>query len=84
MLFIYPAPQPISMWMKNTHIPLDMLFVAADGRVVTVVANTTPMSLKTIESGKAVTAVIELNAGTAARLHIAAGAQVIHPAFPKT
>lgn len=81
MLFIYPSPQPISMWMKNTHIPLDMLFVTPDGRVVKVVANTKVMSTKTIESGQDVTAVIELNAGTAARLHIAAGAQVIHPAF---
>lgn len=83
MLFIYPAPQSIAMWMKNTHIPLDMLFVAADGRIAKVVANTTPMSLDTIESGQAVTAVIELNAGTAARLNITAGAQVIHPAFAK-
>lgn len=81
MLFIYPTAQRISMWMKNTHIPLDMLFVTAAGRVAKVVANTQPMSTKTIESGKEVTAVIELNAGTAARLHIGEGAQVIHPAF---
>jgi uncharacterized protein len=83
MLFIYPDSQRISMWMKNTHIPLDMLFVARDGRVARVVANTTPMSLATIESGEDVNAVIELNAGTAARLNITAGAQVIHPAFSK-
>jgi uncharacterized membrane protein (UPF0127 family) len=81
MLFIYPAPQRISMWMKNTHIPLDMVFVAADGRVAKVIENTQPMSLKTLESDKEVTAVIELNAGTAKRLHISAGAQVMHPAF---
>lgn len=83
MLFIYPAPQRIAMWMKNTHIALDMLFVAPDGRVTQVVANTKPMSLATIESDQEVNAVIELNAGTAARLHIAAGAQVIHAAFLK-
>jgi len=81
MLFIYDEPQPISMWMKNTKIPLDMLFVAANGRVTRVVEHTEPESLKTIESGGAVTAVVELNAGTAARLHIKAGSQVIHPAF---
>lgn len=81
MLFIYPASQPIAMWMKNTFIPLDMLFVAADGRVAKVVERTEPQSLKTIESGQPVRAVIELNAGTARKLHIAAGAQVLHPLF---
>jgi len=81
MLFVYPQPQPIAMWMKNTHLALDMLFVNADGRVHRVVENTTPMSLDTIESQGNVVAVIELKAGTAARLKIRPGAQVIHPAF---
>jgi uncharacterized membrane protein (UPF0127 family) len=81
MLFIYPQPQPISMWMKNTHLPLDMLFVNADGRVHRVVENTKPMSLDTISSDGTVLAVIELKAGSAARLKIRPGAQVIHPAF---
>ena len=81
MLFIYPRVQPIAMWMKNTFIPLDMLFVTADGRVARVAANTTPQSLDSIESGQNVLAVVELNAGTAEKLKIRAGAQVIHPAF---
>lgn len=81
MLFVYPSKQRIAMWMKNTYIPLDMLFVAANGRVAKVVEHTEPQSLQTIESGSDVIAVVELNAGTAARLHIRAGAQVIHPAF---
>ena len=81
MLFIYDSPQSISMWMKNTKIPLDMLFVAANGRVMRVVENTQPESLKTIDSGSDVIGVVELNAGTAAKLHIRAGARVIHPAF---
>jgi uncharacterized protein len=81
MLFIYPQSQPVAMWMKNTHIPLDMLFVTADGRVKNVAENTTPMSTKTIESDGPVLAVIELAAGTAARLKIGPGAQVIHAAF---
>lgn len=81
MLFIYPQTQPIAMWMKNTHLALDMLFVSSDGRVHRVVENTTPMSLDTISSDGNVSAVIELNAGTAARLKIRPGAQVIHPAF---
>lgn len=81
MLFIYPQPQSISMWMKNTHLSLDMLFVTADGRVHRVVENTKPMSTDTISSDGTVRAVIELKAGSAARLKIRAGAQVIHPAF---
>lgn len=81
MLFLYPQPQRIAMWMKNTHIPLDMLFVSAEGRVERVVENTTPMSTTTIESGKPVLAVIELNGGTARQMNIRAGAQVMHPAF---
>jgi uncharacterized membrane protein (UPF0127 family) len=83
MLFVYPQAQPISMWMKNTILPLDMVFVAADGRVANVVANTTPQSLKVIDSKGSVLGVIELKAGTAAKLHIGAGAMVSHPAFGK-
>jgi uncharacterized membrane protein (UPF0127 family) len=83
MLFVYPQPQMIAMWMKNTLIPLDMLFVAPDGKVTRVVENTEPHSLTTIESGGMVLGVVELAAGTAARLKIAPGAQVIHPAFAK-
>jgi uncharacterized protein len=81
MLFIYPQPQPISMWMKNTHLSLDMLFVSADGRVHSIVENTKPMSTDTIASNGVVLAVIELKAGSAARMKIRPGAQVIHPAF---
>jgi hypothetical protein len=83
MLFLYPKEQRIAMWMKNTFIPLDMLFVRADGRIEQVVENTTPHSLATIESKRPVLAVIELKAGTAARLHIRQGAQVMHPSFRK-
>src|SRR5262249_16204002 len=81
MLFIYDRPQEISMWMKNTKIPLAILFVAGKGRVMRVVANTEPESLKTIDSGSEVVGVVELNAGAAAKLHIKAGAKIIHPAF---
>ena len=81
MLFIYEQPQPVGMWMKNTFIPLDMVFVAADGKVIRVVENTEPHSLKTIESNGDALGVVELKAGTAARLRIAKGARVLHPAF---
>jgi uncharacterized protein len=81
MLFVYPQVEPVSMWMKNTHIALDMLFVGPDGRVEHVVENTTPMSLDTIESQAPVRGVVELKGGVAARLKIRPGARVIHPAF---
>lgn len=83
MLFIYPQEQPIGMWMKNTYIPLDMLFVAKDGRVLRVAANTTPHSLETIASEQPALAVVELKAGTAERLKIAPGARVMHQAFDR-
>lgn len=81
MLFAYSAPRSVSMWMKNTVLPLDMLFVSGTGKVEKVVENTKPFSLETIDSGVPVVAVIELNAGTCARLHISAGARVIHALF---
>ncbi|PZN31886.1 MAG: DUF192 domain-containing protein [Proteobacteria bacterium] len=81
MLFLYDEPQRISMWMKNTFIPLDMVFVRSDGRVDSVAENTRPHSLDSIPSQGEVVAVIELNAGTAARLGIRPGARVLHPAF---
>lgn len=81
MLFIYPQPQQISMWMKNTHLSLDMLFVTANGRVLTVVENTKPMTTDPISSNGVVVAVVELKAGSVARMKIRPGAQVIHPAF---
>lgn len=76
MLFVYPQSRTIAMWMKNTFLPLDMVFIRADGRVTQVVANTKPQSLKTIESKEAVHAVLELNGGTAERLGIRAGALI--------
>jgi uncharacterized membrane protein (UPF0127 family) len=81
MLFLYPVPQPIAMWMKNTFIALDMVFIRADGRVARVTANTKPHSLTNIDSGEDVLGVLELNAGTAAKMNIRAGAAVMHPAF---
>lgn len=81
MLFLFPRQGRIAMWMKNTYVSLDMLFVRADGTVDRVVEHTEPLSLETIESANPVAAVIELKAGTAARLGIREGARVVHPAF---
>ncbi len=68
-----------SMWMKNTFIPLDMLFLAADGRIVAIAPNTQPMSLQPLQSPGPVKAVLELNGGTAERLGIEVDDRVIHP-----
>jgi uncharacterized membrane protein (UPF0127 family) len=81
MLFDFQQDQPVSMWMKNTFIPLDMLFITADGTVVRVAADTVPQSLETIPSGQPVRAVLEIKGGEAARQGIAAGDHVLHPVF---
>ncbi len=77
MLFVYSADDHRSMWMKNTYIPLDMLFIRSDGTVSSVVPNTEPLSLRSISSIEPVTFVLELNAGVADRLKLAAGSQVL-------
>ena len=70
MLFVYDNADYHSMWMKNTFISLDIAFARADGSISNVVANTEPQSLRSISSTAAVSYVLELNAGTAARLSI--------------
>lgn len=81
MLFVFDQPRKIQMWMKNTLIPLDMLFIDANGRVDSIAVNTTPMSLSIIESRNAVLGVLEMAGGATTRLGIRAGAIVQHPAF---
>lgn len=81
MLFLYGREWSVSMWMKNTLIPLDMLFIARSGRIVHVAERTVPLSLATISAGRPVAAVLELNAGTAARLGIRVDDRVVHRAF---
>ena len=81
MLFVYKPDRVVSMWMRNTMIPLDMLFIAEDGRVVKIVERTVPLSLKTISSDRPVRAVLEVNGGTVARLGIAPGDRVLHGTF---
>lgn len=81
MLFLYPRPQRVAMWMKNTLIPLDMLFIQPDGTIESIAERTIPRSTRTIRARGRVLGVLELNGGTAARLGIAPGDRVIHPAF---
>lgn len=81
MLFDFGEARPISMWMKNTLIALDMLFLDAGGRVVGVAPDAVPLSTTVISSPGPVRAVLELNSGTAARLGLRAGDRVVHPVF---
>lgn len=70
MLFVYRRDDILTFWMKNTYIPLDMVFARRDGTVSSVVHDAEPLSLRTIAAAEPVAMVLELNAGTAARLHI--------------
>lgn len=81
MLFPYEAPQEVTMWMRNTFIPLDMVFIRADGVVHRIEARTEPLSERTIASRGPVTAVLELAGGVAEKLGLRPGDRVLHPHF---
>lgn len=81
MLFDFDPPREPSMFMKNTLIPLDMLFISHDGYVEMIARNTVPGSLRTISPGVPVRAVLEINGGQAAELGIQPGDTVEHPLF---
>ncbi len=76
MLFLYDRTQAVAMWMKNTDLPLDMLFIAADGRIVNIRQRAVPYSTEVIPSDGPVKAVLELNGGTVSRLGIKSGDKV--------
>ena len=73
MIFPYDPPRDVAFWMKNTLIPLDMVFIRADGRIARVTANTTPQSLASVPSGEPVAAVLEIRGGRAAELKVREG-----------
>src|SRR3954469_3138049 len=81
MLFDFYQEMQVSFWMKNTLIPLDMVFIAADGTVKHVHANAVPLSTEAIPSLFPVRAVLEINGGSAALLGIKPGDTVKHPIF---
>jgi uncharacterized membrane protein (UPF0127 family) len=81
MLFDWGAPRESNMWMRNTIASLDMVFIAADGRIHRIAERTVPFSLATVSSNGPVRATLELAAGTAERLNIRAGDRVLHPIF---
>ncbi len=83
MLFDFAPEQQISMWMKNTYIPLDMIFIRADGRILRIAENTEPFSTRIISSGGLARGVLEVIAGTAQKYGIQPGDRVAHPLFSK-
>lgn len=81
MLFDFSPEQEVSMWMKNTYISLDMIFIKADGRILRIAENTEPLSTKIIPSNGPVKGVLEVIAGTAQKYGIKPGDRVAHPLF---
>jgi uncharacterized membrane protein (UPF0127 family) len=82
MLFPFPSPRPASFWMKNTLIPLDMLFIRADGTIARIAVNTTPLSLAPVGVGEPVAAVLEIAGGRSTELGIAEGDRISWPGGP--
>ena len=81
MLFVDRYERKWNMWMANTYIPLDMLFIGKDGKVVSIAERTVPLSRDHIPSDEKAKAVLELNAGTVDRLGIAVGDVIRHSSF---
>lgn len=83
MLFPFRPPRPASFWMKNTFIPLDMIFIRADGSIARIAEETVPQSLDTVSSGEPVAAVLEIAGGRSAALGIAEGDHVSWEGGPR-
>lgn len=81
MLFDFAREQEVSMWMENTYVSLDMIFIRRDGRILSIAENTTPLSRAIVSSKGPAFAVLEVVAGTAKKLGLAPGDQVAHPLF---
>ena len=81
MLFDFGREQEVSMWMENTYVSLDMIFIRKDGRILSIAENTTPLSRAVVSSKGPAFAVLEVVAGTAKKLGLAPGDQIAHPLF---
>jgi uncharacterized membrane protein (UPF0127 family) len=84
MLFVYETPQPVAFWMRNTLIPLDMLFFDPAGRLTRIQSNATPLDETPIPGGDNIRYVLEINGGLAESLGIEPGAELRHPALDQT
>jgi hypothetical protein len=83
MLFLYDQPQPAAMWMKNTLIPLDMVFISPEGKVHRIEANAEPFSTAVIPSEGDIVGVLELKGGEAGRIGLKRGDKVLYPGLTK-
>ena len=83
MLFDFARTEPVAMWMENTFISLDMLFIRADGTIARIAERTEPLSRRTIPSGEPVLSVLEINGGISESLGIKPGDRVEHPLFKR-
>jgi uncharacterized protein len=81
MLFLFPENKPVAMWMKNTYIPLDLLFMNPQGKIDFIAVNAQPLSLDNIGPATAEYAVLELNGGATERFGIRVGDTVLHKTF---
>ena len=84
MLFVYDSPQSVSFWMRNTLIPLDMVFVGGDGIIDNIHENAVPLDETPIFGGDDIQYVLEINGGMAARLGMDVGDEMQHPSFADT
>jgi len=84
MLFVYPAPHRASFWMKNTRIPLDILFMDDTGTVKRIAKETTPYSLEPIPGGTGIQFVLEINGGLSDKLRLSEGTELRHPEIDQT
>ncbi len=83
MLFDFKTERPVDMWMKNTYLPLDMIFISRSGKVVGLAENAEPLSERIISSGAPAYSVLEVNAGAAARIGLKIGDVIKHPLFAR-
>lgn len=83
MLFDFERTEPVAMWMQNTFISLDMLFIRADGTIARIAEQAEPLSTRTIPSGEPVLSVLEINGGISRQLGIKPGDRIEHPLFRK-
>jgi uncharacterized membrane protein (UPF0127 family) len=83
MLFDFARTEPVAMWMQNTYITLDMLFIRVDGTIARIAERTEPLSTRTIPSGEPVLSVLEINGGVSEKLGIKPGDRIEHALFKR-